>query len=91
MLICLHILLLLFLTQDVHEQWDLDLQFAIDRRVRACQNHPSSLLIKFTKEESHNKFSFAKGESSHVREKLVIHLKNPKHPTGWITTSVDIL
>ena len=43
------------------------------------------------KESSHNKFSFANGESSHVKEKLVIHLKNPKHPTGWISTSVDIL
>ena len=66
-------------------------RFAIDRLVRACQNHPCSHMIKFTKEESHNKFSFANGESSHVREKLVIQLKNPKHPTGWITTSVDIL
>ena len=67
-------------------------RFAIDRLVRACQNHPYSRVIKFTKESSHNKFSFANGESSHVKEiKLVIHLKNPKHPTGWITTSVDIL
>ena len=66
-------------------------RFAIDRLVRACQNHPYSHMIKFTKEASHNKFSFANGESSHVKEKLVIHLKNPKHPTGWISTSVDIL
>ena len=66
-------------------------RFAIDRLVRACQNHSYSHLIKFTKEASHNKFSFANGESSHVKEKLVIHLKNPKHPTGWISTSVDIL
>ena len=66
-------------------------RFAIDRLVRACQNHPYSHMIKFTKESSYNKFSFANGESSHVKEKLVIHLKNPKHPTGWISTSVDIL
>ena len=66
-------------------------RFAIDRLVRACQNHSYSHLIKFTKEASHNKFSFANGESSHVKEKLVIHLRNPKHPTGWISTSVDIL
>ena len=66
-------------------------RFAIDRLVRACQNHSYSRLIKFTEEASHNKFSFANGESSHVKEKLVIHLKNPKHPTGWISTSVDIL
>ena len=66
-------------------------RFAIDRLVRAYQNHSYSHLIKFTKEASHNKFSFANGESSHVKEKLVIYLKNPKHPTGWISTSVDIL
>ena len=66
-------------------------RFAIDRLVRACQNRPYSHMIKFTKEASHNKFSFANGESSHVKEKLVIHLKNPKLPTGWISTSVDIL
>ena len=66
-------------------------RFAIGPLVRACQNHSFSHMIKFTKEASHNKFSFANGESSHVKEKLVIHLKNPKHPTGWITTSVDIL
>ena len=66
-------------------------RFAIDRLVKACQNHPFSHMIKFTKEDSHNRFSFANGESSNVKEKLVIHLKNPKHPTGWITTSVDIL
>ena len=56
-------------------------RFAIDRLVRACQNDPYSHLIKFTKEASNNKFSFANGESSHVKEKLVIHLKSPKHPT----------
>ena len=66
-------------------------RFAIDRLVRACTNHRYSHLIKFTKEASNNRFSFANGESSHVKEKLVIHLKNPKHPTGWITTTVDIL
>ena len=54
-------------------------------------NHRYSHLIKFTKEASNNKFSFANGESSHVKEKLVIHLKNPKHPARWVTTSVDIL
>ena len=66
-------------------------RFATDRLVKACTNHRYSHLIKFTKEASNNKFSFANGESSHVKEKLVIHLKNPKHPTGWITTTVDIL
>ena len=48
-------------------------------------------MIKFTKEASNNRFSFANGESSHVKEKLIIHLKNPKHPTGWVTTTVNIL
>ena len=28
----------------------------------------------------------------HVAEKLIIHLKSPKHPTGWwVSTSVDLL
>ena len=66
-------------------------RFAIDRLVKACMNHRYSHLIKFTKEASNNRFSFANGESSHVKEKLIIHLKNPKHPTGWVTTTVDIL
>lgn len=66
-------------------------RFALDRLVRACQNHRYSHLIKFTKEASNNKFSFAIGESSHVKQKFVTHVKNPKHPTAWITTSVDIL
>ena len=66
-------------------------RFAIDRLVKACMTHRYSHLPKFTKEARNNKFSFANGESSHVKEKLVIHLKNPKHPTGWVTTSVDIL
>ena len=65
-------------------------RFAIDRLVKACMNHRYSHLIKFTKEASNNRFSFANGESSHVKEKLIIHLKNPKHPTGWVTTTVDI-
>ena len=66
-------------------------RFAIDRLVKACMNHRYSHLIKFTKEASNNRFSFANGESSHVKEKLIIHLKNPKHPNGWVTTTVDIL
>ena len=66
-------------------------RFAIDRLVKACMNHRYSHLIKFTKEASNNRFSFANGESSHVKEKLIIYLKNPKHPTGWVTTTVDIL
>ena len=48
-------------------------RFAIDRLVRACTNHRYSHLIKFTKEASNNRFSFANGGSSHVKEKLVIH------------------
>ena len=66
-------------------------RFAIDRWVKACMNHRYSHLIKFTKEASNNIFSFANGESSHVKEKLIIHLKNPKHPTDWVTTTVDML
>ena len=65
-------------------------RFATDRLFKACMDHRYPHLIKFTKEASHNKVLFANGESSHVKEKLVIHVKNPKHPTGWITTSVDI-
>ena len=57
-------------------------RFAMDRLVKACLNHRYSHLIKFTKEASNNKFSCANGESSHVKEKLVIHRKNPKHRTG---------
>ena len=59
-------------------------RFAIDRLVRACQNHRYSHLIKFTEEASNNKCSFGNGESSHVKEKRVTHLKNPKHFTGWV-------
>ena len=42
-------------------------RFAIDRLVKACMNHRYSHLIKFTKEASNNRFSFANGESSHVK------------------------
>ena len=53
-------------------------RFALDRLVRACQNHRYSHLIKFTKEASNNKFSFAIGESSHVKQKFVTHVKKSK-------------
>lgn len=45
---------------------------------------PLLSLEKFTR-EANNTVSFANGDSSHVKEKF------QKHPTGWMTTSVDIL
>ena len=66
-------------------------KFAIDRLVRACQNHPIADLVYFTKEPSQSRFSFANGQQSSVHEKLVIHFRNDDSPTGWVTTAVDIL
>ena len=66
-------------------------KFAIDRLVRACQNHPIADLVYFTKEPSQSRFSFANGQRSSVHEKLVIHFRNDDSPTGWVTTAVDIL
>ena len=63
-------------------------KFAIDRLVRACQNHPNADLVFFTKEPSQSRFSFANGQQSSVHEKLVIHFRNDDSPTGWVTTAV---
>ena len=59
--------------------------------MKACKSHRNNHLIAFSTERCHSRFSFANGEQSTVKERLIIHLKNPKHPTGWVSTSVDIL
>ena len=66
-------------------------RFAIDRLVQACQQHPKRDHIWFSKQPCSSKFSFANGEQSTVKERLVIHFRNDQAHTGWITTCVDIL
>ena len=66
-------------------------RFAIDRLVQACQQHPKRDHIWFSKQPCSSKFSFANGEQSTVKERLVIHFRNDRAQTGWITTCVDIL
>ena len=64
---------------------------AIMRLVRACKRHYNSAKIDFSFEPSSSRFSFANGEQSNVREKLVTYFQNDQSPTGWITTAIDIL
>ena len=45
--------------------------YAMDRLVRACWNHPNGDLVYFTKEPSQSRFSFANGQQSSVRDRLV--------------------
>ena len=66
-------------------------RFAIDRLVRACKQHKNSDQIWFSTEAANRKFSFANGEQSTVKERLIIHIKNSYSSAGWITTRVDIL
>ena len=66
-------------------------RFAIDRLVQACQQHPKRDHIWFSKQPCSSKFSFAHGEQSTVKERLVIHFRNDHAHTGWITACVDIL
>ena len=66
-------------------------RYAIDRLVQACQQHPKRDHIWFSKQPCSSKFSFANGEQSTVKEGLVIHFRNDRAQTGWITTCVDIL
>ena len=66
-------------------------RFAIDRLVQACQQHPKRDHIWFSKQPCSSKFSFANGEQSTVKERLVIHFRNDRAQTGWITTCVDTL
>ena len=66
-------------------------RYAIDRLVQACQYHPKRDHIWFSKQPCSSKFSFANGEQSTVKERLVIHFRNDRAQTGWITTCVDIL
>ena len=77
------------LTQVALVPWDP--AFAIDRLVQACQRHPKRDHIWFSTQPCSSKFSFAKGEQSTVKERLVIHLKNDHSQTGWVTTCVDIV
>ena len=66
-------------------------RFAIDRLVQACQQHPKRDHIWFSKQPCSSKFSFANGEQSTLKEKLVIHFRDDHAHNGWITTCVDIL
>ena len=66
-------------------------RFAIDRLVQACQRHPKRDHIWFSTQPCTSKFSFANGEKSTVKERLVIHFRNDHAQNGWITTCVDIL
>ena len=64
---------------------------AVMRLVKACKRHYNASKIDFSFEPSSSRFSFANGEQSNVREKLVIYFQNDQSPTGWITTAIDIL
>ena len=66
-------------------------RFAIDRLVQACQRHPKRDHIWFSTQPCTSMFSFANGEQSTVKERLVIHFRNDHATNGWITTCVDIL
>ena len=66
-------------------------RFAIDRLVQACQQHPKRDHIWFSKQPCSSKFAFANGEQSTVKERLVIHFRNDRAQSGWITTCIDIL
>ena len=59
-------------------------RFAIDRLVQVCQQHPKRDHIWFSKQPCSSKFSFAHGEQSTVKERLVIHFRNDHAHTGWI-------
>ena len=61
--------------------------------MKACKRHYNSAKIDFSFEPSPSRFSFANGEQSNVREKLVIYFQNQNHqaPTGRISTAIDIL
>ena len=66
-------LIMLFLTQDALVLWVLSMPLT---DFRACQNHPNAELVYFTKEPSQSRVSFANGQQSSVREKLVVHFRN---------------
>ena len=62
------------------------------RLVKARKRHYNSAKIDFSFEPSSSRFSFANGEQSNVREKLVIYFQNrPGTHCGWISTAIDIL
>ena len=56
-------------------------RYAIDRLVQACQQHPKRDHIWFSKQPCSSKFSFANGEQSTVKERLVIHFRNDRAQT----------
>lgn len=66
-------------------------RFAIDRLVQACRSHKNSQRVWFETEPCSCWFSFANGEQSTVKERLVIYFKSTFSNTGWISTSIDIL
>ena len=66
-------------------------RFAIGQLVQACQRHPKHDHIWFSTQPCSSKFSFANGEQSTVKERLVIHFRHDRAQNGWITTCVDIL
>ena len=59
--------------------------------VKAFRRRNNSSKIDFSFEPSSSRFSFANGEQSNVREKLVINFQNGQKPTGRISTAMDIL
>ena len=65
--------------------------FAIDQLVQTSPRHPKRDHIWFSTQPCTSKFSFANGEQSTVKERLVIHFRNDDAPNGWIITCADIL
>ena len=55
----------------------------VNRLVRARRTHKKTRKISFLFEASSNRFSFANGEQSNVREKLVIYFENDLS-TLWV-------
>ena len=78
-----------FLTQVALEPWDPALPLIA--LYRLANNIPSVIISGFPSSRVRSKFSFANGEQSTVKERLVIHFRNDRAQTGWITTCVDIL
>ena len=77
------------LTQVALEPWDPALPLIA--LYRLANNIPSVITFGFLSNRVQVSFSFANGEQSTVKERLVIHFRNDRAQTGWITTCVDIL
>ena len=78
-----------FLIQVAPEPWDPALPLiALYRPANSIRSVTTS---GFSKQPCSSKFSFANGEHCTVKERLVIHCRNDRSQTGWITTCVGIL